>query len=110
MSFIDGSGALSPMLVACVEHFFQSCPGSAHSPVGVVCFPDTNPQPRRWVLIQVLIRARPEEVKSMANRGVNKIILVGNLGIDPDIRYLPTGGMVTALRLATGEAWKDQDG
>ena len=46
----------------------------------------------------------------MANRGVNKVILVGNLGADPDIRYLPTGGMVTALRLATGEIWKDQNG
>ncbi|MFA5920793.1 MAG: single-stranded DNA-binding protein [Methylococcaceae bacterium] len=46
----------------------------------------------------------------MASRGVNKVILVGNLGADPDIRYLPTGGMVTALRLATGEVWKDQDG
>ena len=46
----------------------------------------------------------------MANRGVNKVILVGNLGADPDIRYLPSGGMVTALRLATGEVWKDQDG
>ena len=41
----------------------------------------------------------------MANRGVNKVILVGNLGADPDIRYLPSGGMVTALRLATGEVW-----
>jgi single-strand DNA-binding protein len=46
----------------------------------------------------------------MANRGVNKVILVGNLGTDPDIWCLPTGGMVTALRLATGEVWKDQDG
>ena len=46
----------------------------------------------------------------MASRGINKVILVGNLGADPDIRYLPTGGMVTALRLATGEVWKDQDG
>ena len=46
----------------------------------------------------------------MANRGANKVILVGNLGADPDIRYLLTGGMVTALRLATGEIWKDQEG
>ncbi len=46
----------------------------------------------------------------MASRGVNKVILVGNLGADPDIRYLPTGGMVTAIRLATGETWKDQNG
>jgi single-strand DNA-binding protein len=46
----------------------------------------------------------------MASRGINKVILVGNLGADPDIRYLPTGGMATAIRLATGEVWKDQDG
>ena len=46
----------------------------------------------------------------MASRGINKVILIGNLGADPDIRYLPTGGMVTSLRLATGEVWKDQDG
>ena len=43
MSFIDGSGALSPMVVACIEHVYQSCPGTANSPVGVVCFPDTKP-------------------------------------------------------------------
>ena len=46
----------------------------------------------------------------MTSRGINKVILVGNLGADPDIRYLPTGGMVTTIRLATGEVWKDQDG
>ena len=46
----------------------------------------------------------------MANRGVNKVILVGNLGADPDIRYIPSGDMVTTIRLATGEIWKDQDG
>jgi single-strand DNA-binding protein len=46
----------------------------------------------------------------MASRGIIKVILVGNLGADPDIRYLPTGGMVTTIRLATGEVWKDQDG
>jgi single-strand DNA-binding protein len=46
----------------------------------------------------------------MANRGINKVILVGNLGADPDIRYLPSGSSVTFIRLATGEAWKDQEG
>lgn len=46
----------------------------------------------------------------MANRGINKVILVGNLGAEPDVRYLPGGGMVTTLRLATGEVWKDQAG
>lgn len=45
----------------------------------------------------------------MASRGVNKVILLGNLGADPDIRYLASGGMVTAVRLATTESWKDQD-
>ncbi|WP_347987601.1 single-stranded DNA-binding protein [Methylomonas sp. AM2-LC] len=45
----------------------------------------------------------------MASRGVNKVILVGNLGAAPDVRYLPTGGMVTVIRLATSESWKDQE-
>ena len=44
----------------------------------------------------------------MANRGVNKVILLGRLGTDPDIRYLPNnGGKVVAVRLATSEVWKD---
>lgn len=46
----------------------------------------------------------------MANRGVNKVILIGNLGFDPEVRYLPNGGMVAAIRLATSESWKDQAG
>ena len=46
----------------------------------------------------------------MASRGVNKVILVGNLGADPDIRTSPTGSVIANLRLATGEAWKDQQG
>lgn len=45
----------------------------------------------------------------MASRGVNKVILLGRLGADPDIRYLPNnGGKVVAIRLATSEVWKDQ--
>jgi single-strand DNA-binding protein len=44
----------------------------------------------------------------MANRGVNKVILLGRLGADPDIRYMPNnGGKVVAIRLATSEVWKD---
>lgn len=46
----------------------------------------------------------------MASRGVNKVILVGNLGADPDIRTSPNGSVIANLRLATGEAWKDQQG
>ncbi|BBA37185.1 single-strand binding protein [Methylocaldum marinum] len=44
----------------------------------------------------------------MASRGVNKVILIGNLGSDPEVRYMPSGGAVTTLRLATSETWKDQ--
>jgi single-strand DNA-binding protein len=46
----------------------------------------------------------------MASRGINKVILVGNLGTDPDIRTSPNGSVIANLRLATGEAWKDQQG
>jgi len=46
----------------------------------------------------------------MASRGVNKVILVGNLGADPEVRTSPNGSIIANLRLATGEAWKDQQG
>lgn len=42
-------------------------------------------------------------------RGVNKVILVGNVGKDPETRYLPSGGAVTNLALATSESWKDKN-
>jgi single-strand DNA-binding protein len=42
--------------------------------------------------------------------GVNKVILVGNLGDDPEARSLNNGGEVVNLRLATSETWKDRDG
>ncbi len=41
-------------------------------------------------------------------RGINKVILIGNLGADPETRYMPSGGAVTNLRLATSENWKDK--
>lgn len=44
----------------------------------------------------------------MASRGVNKVILVGNLGKDPEVRYMPSGGAVTNITLATSETWKDK--
>lgn len=47
----------------------------------------------------------------MATRGVNKVILVGHLGQDPEMRYMPNGGAVSTLTLATSESWRDkQDG
>lgn len=41
-------------------------------------------------------------------RGINKVILVGNLGADPETRYTPSGSAVTNIRLATTESWKDR--
>ena len=41
-------------------------------------------------------------------RGVNKVIVVGNLGQDPETRYIPSGSAVTNLRIATNESWKDK--
>ena len=46
----------------------------------------------------------------MASRGINKVILVGNLGQDPDVRATQGGNVVANLTIATGEAWKDQQG
>ncbi|MCL6392471.1 single-stranded DNA-binding protein [Pectobacterium atrosepticum] len=44
----------------------------------------------------------------MASRGVNKVILVGHLGQDPEIRYMPNGGAVANITLATSETWRDK--
>jgi single-strand DNA-binding protein len=44
----------------------------------------------------------------MAERGVNKVILVGNLGQAPEVRYMPNGGGVASLTLATSETWRDK--
>ena len=44
----------------------------------------------------------------MASRGINKVIIVGNLGIDPEVRYMPSGGAVTNISVATSETWKDK--
>lgn len=44
----------------------------------------------------------------MSERGVNKMILMGNLGQDPEVRYMPNGGAVANLSIATSETWKDK--
>ncbi len=41
-------------------------------------------------------------------RGVNKVILIGNLGADPEVRYMPSGDAMATLSLATSETWKDK--
>ena len=42
-------------------------------------------------------------------RGINKVILVGNLGADPETRYMPSGGAVTNISLATTRSWRDRE-
>nr|WP_310615708.1 single-stranded DNA-binding protein [Pantoea cypripedii] len=44
----------------------------------------------------------------MSARGVNKVIIVGHLGQDPEVRYMPNGNAVTGLNLATSETWRDK--
>ncbi|VFP78357.1 Single-stranded DNA-binding protein [Buchnera aphidicola (Cinara cuneomaculata)] len=45
----------------------------------------------------------------MASRGVNKVILIGYLGQNPDVRYMPNGGAVVNLNIATSDTWKDKN-
>jgi len=44
----------------------------------------------------------------MARKGINKVIVLGNLGNDPETRYLPNGNAVTNISIATSESWKDK--
>src|SRR4051794_24199565 len=50
-----------------------------------------------------------EEKAIMATRGVNKVILIGNLGAEPEVRYMPSGQAVANVRLATSESWRDKE-
>lgn len=43
------------------------------------------------------------------SRGINKVILVGNVGQDPEVKYMPNGGAVTNISVATSESWKDKN-
>lgn len=45
----------------------------------------------------------------MASRGVNKAIIIGNLGSDPEMRYMQSGAAVATLSIATSETWKDKE-
>jgi len=45
----------------------------------------------------------------MASKGINKVIIVGNLGNDPEVRFTPNGSAVTKISIATSESWKDKN-
>ena len=42
-------------------------------------------------------------------RGINKVIIIGNLGNDPEVKYMPNGGAVANVTIATSESWKDKN-
>lgn len=44
----------------------------------------------------------------MSSRGINKVILIGNLGQDPEVTYMPSGGAVANISIATSESWQDK--
>jgi len=46
----------------------------------------------------------------MAGRGLNKVMIIGNLGRDPEMRYTPSGQSVTSFSVAVGRTWKNQEG
>ncbi len=43
------------------------------------------------------------------SKGINKVIIIGNLGQDPEVKYMPNGGAVTNVTVATSETWKDKN-
>jgi single-strand DNA-binding protein len=45
----------------------------------------------------------------MSRKGINKVIIVGNCGQDPELKHLPSGGAVTNISVATSESWKDKN-
>jgi single-strand DNA-binding protein len=45
----------------------------------------------------------------VAKGSVNKVIIIGNLGADPDVRYMPSGSAIANIRVATSEQWKDRN-
>ena len=49
-----------------------------------------------------------DEGDTMASKGVNKVILIGSLGRDPEVKYMPSGVAITTLSVATSESWVDQ--
>lgn len=45
----------------------------------------------------------------MASQGINRVTLIGNLGKDPEVRYMPNGDAVASITVATSESWKDKN-
>ena len=59
--------------------------------------------------IRLAFAAVPLTITGHMARGINKVILIGNLGQDPETRFMPSGSAVTNLRIATSESFKDKE-
>ena len=57
----------------------------------------------------MLIQIETKETFKMASRGINKVIVLGNVGKDPEIKYMPNGSAVANLSIATSESYKDKN-
>jgi|TARA_B100001245_G_scaffold91110_1_gene65953 single-strand DNA-binding protein len=60
-------------------------------------------------LIQLVFKNYSEKLGKIMARGINKVIVVGNLGADPDSRTMPSGNAVTNISVATSESWNDKE-
>src|SRR5689334_20654862 len=66
--------------------------------------------PGSGILRRAIIAALSSSRKAPDMASLNKVILIGNLGRDPETRYLPNGDAVTTISVATTETWKDKSG
>jgi single-strand DNA-binding protein len=70
-----------------------------------------NPECRLIIIDEgdYTIKPRPAKEDRLMARGINKVIIIGNIGQDPEVKYMPSGGAVTNVSIATSETWKDKN-
>jgi len=76
-------------------------------PENAYAIPRRRPADAAWRMLRSSVQLFPFEDSHMA-RGVNKVILVGNLGADPETRYSASGTAMCTIRIATTDSWKDK--
>ena len=87
------------------RHAQKSDRPASHTPLRAGA--DVRSRPSAAMLPRRHLRSNTREGSAMA-RGINKVILIGNLGADPETRAMPSGITVANLRIATSESWKDK--
>src|SRR5690606_24334603 len=107
------------LLGLCVDHFF---PGTRTSALQAANYPTQAELFSHADHLDYWDKLRPPhssipteskvpggtEGRCLMARGINKVILVGNLGADPETRYTATGAAITNIRIATSESWRDK--